>query len=52
MTPTDILIRKIQEMRPALDAATGRTGVSIRAILEHGTIEVTAKVTQIEQRGR
>jgi hypothetical protein len=53
VTPTDDVIRQIEPvLRAALTRASGRTGVSIRVLLEDGRIEVTAKVVQYEERGR
>jgi hypothetical protein len=52
VSPADALIRKVEDLRPILDAATGKTGVQIRAILERGTITVTSSVKQFDERGR
>lgn len=51
MTPTDALIRRIEELRPILDTATGRTGVQVRGLLVDGTLtEIKASVKQFEER--
>lgn len=52
MTPTDVLIREVEALRPVLDNAGGNTSVQVRATLVDGTIQVKTSVKPYTSQGR